>query len=122
MATREFERSSWQGLFSEMSKLRRGSQVDVEVISELGDQPAVTHGSLFGITADLDGHDRIMVMTGEAPEDNAEHAIMDPRRVSLRMDDDGFGDTLEIEDAEQRKILIRFHPPLELPGPAGRAR
>jgi len=111
MAIRKLERKEWRPYFEGLSKLFGAKLAEVEVASlKLGDQAETKWVPLLGIT--YDPHDDVV----DVALDGVDHLIEKPRAIYV---DNGGAEmlSLEIDDAEGVKHIVKLKEPLELPPP-----
>jgi hypothetical protein len=111
MATRGIDRSQWKEFCNQFSRSHRGWLVSVEAFgSEFGAQVGARSLPFEGITAEQtgDGGWRIELMAGYKPTDHVSHRIDQPVKLWLSTLDETDSEVLEIESADQQRILVRF--------------
>ena len=111
MITREIPREEWAAFFDSFSRRHEGWRVTLEVLGpDIGAQKEARELPLGGITAELNGKDRIDVMVGERADDHITHSISQPTHVRLEETDGGVHQALEIESSGAPTVLLRFLP------------
>jgi hypothetical protein len=109
MAIRKLERKEWHPYFNKLSKLLGAKVAEVDVASlKTGAQAETKWVPLLGIT--YDSHDDVV----DVALDGVDHLIEKPRTIYV----DNTGATmvsLEIDDAEGVKHIVKLKEPLELP-------
>jgi hypothetical protein len=112
MATRNLDRSEWQGFFDGLSRLLEGKQADIRVESlAIGSQMATKWLRLLGIT--YDPKDDLL----EVALEGVDHMIRKPQRISAEVGTEGLR-SLEIVDSDAVRQLVELREPLMLPAPA----
>jgi hypothetical protein len=112
MATRNLDRSEWQGFFDGLSRLLEGKQADIRVESlALGSQIAVKWLPLLGIT--YDPKDDLL----EVALEGVDHMIRKPQQIFAEVGTGGL-QNLEIVDGDNVRQVVELREPLMLPAPA----
>jgi hypothetical protein len=115
--TDEIPRDAWRRYFDDLSKRLVTVEATVEVDGrDLGAQIAVERLLLEGIT--YDDRDDALVIAFDVPggdPDAYEHVIEAPQRIFVATGD-SLDVTIDVEDAEQHKTIVRLEPPPALPG------
>ena len=110
MSTREVTRNEWPSFFETFSKQHEGWLATLEIIGdEVGDQPEAVELRFEGISLNSDAEPESLILNfGNSPEDHISHWIERPQHVWLKETAEGVQDSLEIEEDENQKTLIRF--------------
>ncbi len=108
MPTREIPREQWRSFLDDFSRKHQGQKATVEVLGQnQGDQHEADDLTFVGISADEKaGENVIAVMVGDQPDRHEQRLINKPARVRVR--DEGQKASLEIEEADGPKTLVRF--------------
>ena len=113
MAPKKLEKGQWQEFFDRVSKVLEGKQAEIEIASlSLGDQVQAKWLPLLGLVY---GHKDDLV---EVALEGLDHMIRKPRAIYVDIGEGGLA-TIEIEDGEGSKQLIRLRDPLMLPPARG---
>ena len=110
--TREIPRDGWAEYLSLLSSIERDHWVRIEADSlDLGEQTMVSRQPLVEIALEEKGSDRgsIEVTVGR-PGAEMTHRIHKPDKLYAEESESGELECLDIEDAENGKILIYFEP------------
>ena len=111
MEIRKLERNEWRPYFEALSKLLGAKVAEVDVASlNFGAQTETTWVPLLGIS--YDPHDDVV----DVALDGVDHLIERPRSIFV---DNGGAEflSLEIDDAQGVKHIVKLKEPLELPSP-----
>ncbi len=108
MPTREIPRDQWTSFLDDFSREHRGQKATVEVLGQgQGDQHEANRLTFVGISADEKaGENVIAVMVGDKPDRHEQRLINKPTRLRVR--DEGQDDSIEIEQRDGPKTLVRF--------------
>lgn len=115
MSTQEIPQNEWMGFLDKFSRQYEGWLASVEVMAtDIGAQLEVEDLPLEGITvASTENEpDAIAINLGKTPEDHVTHTITEPTHVWLEQVSEGASAALEIESADDVKVLLRFRAPL----------
>src|ERR1700694_2709014 len=113
MAAKKLEKGEWQEFLDRVSKVLEGKQAEIEVASlSLGDQVQAKWLPLLGLVYD---HKDDLV---EVALEGLDHMIRKPRAIYVDVGLERLA-TIEIEDGEGTKQIIRLRDPLMLPPPRG---
>jgi hypothetical protein len=120
--TQEIPREAWRPYFDEFSKVVGTVQATVEVIGDdIGAQVEAERLVLTGIT--YDDRDDVVVIGLDAPSgppEDAERMIDHPQRIMVATGETpALEMTIDIEDADRHKTIVRFERPPALPQHAG---
>ena len=108
--TIEIPRQTWAVYFDNLNKRALSEPVRLEVENrDIGDQEMTRRLPLVGIDLETKGSEAgdIEITVGDERGEFT-HAIDNPTRVYLKVDDDGNIDCLEVEDQDNGKTLIFF--------------
>lgn len=108
--TIEIPRQTWAVYFDNLNKRALSEPVRLEVENrDIGDQEMTRRLPLVGIDLETKGSEAgdIEVTVGDERQEFT-HAIDNPTRVYLKVDDDGNIDCMEIEDQGDGKTLVFF--------------
>jgi Family of unknown function (DUF5335) len=110
---REIPRGEWLSFLDGFSRQHEGWLVTLE-IPEVQDRSGVEAKDLklVGITPEhSEGHDRISIALGKAPDDHLTHFVSDPVRVLTLETTSGEHAGLQIEAADGSRTAVRFRGP-----------
>jgi hypothetical protein len=112
MQTREIPREEWRSFFEAFSRTHEGWRVTVEALGDdIGDQVEAAGIPLGEITAEDEPDGRCVINLilggGERPSP-VTHIIDDARRVFVEETEDGVDVSVEIEEADSAKLLVRL--------------
>lgn len=111
--SREIPRGEWLSFLDSFSRQHEGWLVSMEV-AEGQDMSGLEAKDLKfeGVTPEhSEGHDRISIALGQAPDDHLTHFVSDPVRVLFLEGKGGGHMGLQIEAADGSRTLIRFRGP-----------
>jgi hypothetical protein len=116
--TQEIPREAWRPYFDELSKVVGTVEATIEVIGdEIGAQVEAERLVLTGIT--YDDRDDVVVIGLDAPSglpEDAERMIDHPQRIMVATAErPPLEMTIDIEDAERHKTIVRLERPPALP-------
>ena len=114
MSTREVTREEWTRFFDTFSKQHEGWLANLEILGdEVGAQTEAVELPFEGISFNAeDKGESLIINLGRTAEDHVSHTVERPRHVWLRETAEGAHDSLEIEQAGNQKILLRFRSPM----------
>jgi hypothetical protein len=106
----EIPRGEWLSFLDGFSRQHEGWLVTLEVPEGQGGSGVEAENlKLEGVTPEhSEGHDRISIALGKAPDDHLTHFVSDPVRVSFLETKDGRHIGLQIEAAEGGRTVLRF--------------
>ena len=104
----------WKEFFDELSRAKLDWETQVQVLSdETGAQVLSAGLPLVGITFDTkDDEKKIEIIVGSGTENHQTHNIFNPKFVAFEDAEGKTESTLDIEDADGTKTLIKFTQPL----------
>lgn len=111
--SQEIPRGEWLSFLDSFSRQHEGWLATVEVAEGEGGSGVEAENLKFeGATPEhSEGHDRISIALGKAPDDHLTHFISDPVRVVF-LETKGSGHVgLQIEAADGGRTLVRFRGP-----------
>jgi hypothetical protein len=110
---REIPHGEWLSFLDSFSRQHEGWLVRMEVAEGQGSSGLQAKDLKFeGATPEhSEGHDRISIALGQAPDDHLTHFINDPLRVVFVEGRGGGQMGLQIEAADGSRTLIRFRGP-----------
>lgn len=110
---REIPRGEWLSFLDGFSRQHEGWLVTLEIPEEQGRSEVEAKGlKLEGITPEhSEGHDRISIALGKAPDDHLTHFVSDPKRLIFMEEEDGGHTVLQIEAAGGSRTVVRFRGP-----------
>jgi hypothetical protein len=110
----EVTRDYWTDFFEILSERRLESRTRIEILKQdMGDQVLSDGLPLNGITVEFNGErTAIDITVGSSPDSHQTHNIKNPSRIAFLSNSDGYGDVLDIEEADGTKTLITFIDPL----------
>ncbi len=112
MATRKLEKTDWKPYFDQVSKALGAKLAEVEVASlDIGDQVEGEWIPFLGIA--YDPKDDLVEVTLEG----LDHMVRRPQAVYVEEAPGEGLRSLEIEDGDGRKHILRLKTPLALPAP-----
>jgi len=111
--TLNIPKTAWKDFFDDLSKRRFEWKTDVEVLNEdIGDQLLSEGLPLNGITAEEEnGVMTIEILVGEGTDKHQTHNVANPARVAFYAKEGEHGGTLEIEEENGTKTLVRISEP-----------
>lgn len=115
MSTREVPHSEWTSFFDTFSKQHEGWLASLQVFGEdFGAQQEALELPFGGISFNAEGVEpqSLIISFGKDPEDHVSHTVERPRHVWLRETVEGAHDSLEIEEEDNNKTLLRFRSPV----------
>lgn len=109
MSLRTLEKPEWKAYFDHLSKNLIGERAEVEIAGlALGDRIEARWIPLFGITYESKGDVLEIAMQG------LDHLIHRPRDIVVTDSPEGL-ESMEINDAEGRKQIVKLMKPLRYP-------
>jgi len=115
--TDELQRDRWRTYFDDVSRGLETTQATVEIdAANLGAQVQAEGLLLSGIS--YDDRDDVLVI-GLSPggaSESLEHLVSSPQRIRVEPADAIPPSTIEVEDAEGERTLVRLQPAPALPG------
>jgi len=110
---REIPRGEWLSFLDGFSRKHEGWLVTLEVPEVQGRSGVEAENlKLEGITPEhSEGHDRISIALGKAPDDHLTHFVSDPVRVLTLETLSGAHAGLQIEAADGSRTAVRFRGP-----------
>ncbi|PWT94446.1 MAG: hypothetical protein C5B55_02715 [Blastocatellia bacterium] len=115
LPTQQIPRTQWTSFFDSFSRQHEGWIASLEVFStDLGAQQEADELPFEGISVDTtnDELQAVVISIGKPPVEHVTHTINQPKRVWLQRTSDGADESLEIEAADNSKILLRFRSPV----------
>jgi hypothetical protein len=114
--TNELPRDDWRVYFDELSRGLTTTQATVEIDGpELGAQVQAEGLVLSGISYD-DRDDVLVVgLSPGGPAESLQHLISNPQRIWVESSEGLLPSTIEIEDAEGQRTLVRLQAAPALP-------
>lgn len=114
--TNELPRDRWRVYFDDLSRGLETMQATVEIDGpDLGAQVQAEGLVLSGISYD-DRDDVLVVgLSPGGPAESLEHLVSNPQRIRVESSDDVLPSTIEVEDAEGERTLVRLQPAPALP-------
>jgi hypothetical protein len=114
--TNELPRDGWRVYFDDLSRTLVTTQTTVEIEGpDLGAQVQAEGLLLSGIS--YDDRDDILVvdLSPGGPAEPLEHLVSSPQRIRVEASDGILPSTIEVEDAEGQRTLVRLQPAPALP-------
>jgi len=110
---REIPRGEWLSFLDRFSRQHEGWLVTLEVPEVQGRSGVEAENlKLEGITPEhSEGHDRISIALGKAPDDHLTHFVSDPVHVLSLETTSGEHGGLQIEAADGSRTVVRFRGP-----------
>lgn len=104
----------WKEFFDELSRAKLDWETTVQVLSdETGAQVLSAGLPLVGLTLDEKaGERKIEIIVGSGTENHQTHNIYNPKFVAFEDIEGKSESTLDIEDADATKTLVKFTQPL----------
>jgi len=114
--TEELTRDRWRAYFDDLSRTLATTQATVEIEgADLGAQVQAEGLLLSGITYD-DRDDLLVVgLSPGGPTESLEHLVSAPQRIWVESCQGIAPSTIEVEDAEGQRTLVRLQPAPALP-------
>ena len=114
MSTIEVTRNDWTSFFDTFSKQHEGWLASLEVLGDqIGAQHEVIELPLEGISVNAEEDPESLIISfGKTPEDHVTHTVQRPRHVWVNQTVEGAHESLEIEEEDNRKTLLRFRSPV----------
>jgi hypothetical protein len=115
MPTQEIAREEWPTFLERFSRQHEGWLASLEVLSnDIGAQFEVRDLPFAGVTvASKENSPKTMAISlGKSAEDHVTHTITEPRHVWLEQTSEGANAGLEVESADEVKVLLRFRSPV----------
>lgn len=114
MISKEVKRNEWPGFFDSFSKQHEGWLATLEVHEDDVDAQAEAVELPFeGISLDEKGRSESLVINlGRTAVDHVSYTVEQPDHVWLTKTAEGADDSLEIEQPDERKTLLRFRSPM----------
>lgn len=112
-SSREIPRGEWLSFLDSFSRQHQGWLVTLQVPEGQGRSGVEAENlKLEGITPEhSEGHDRISIALGQAPDDHLTHFVADPKRLLFLETSSGGHLGLQIEAADGSRTLVRFRGP-----------
>lgn len=109
----EIPRGEWLSFLDGFSRQHEGWLVTLEVPEGQGRSGVEAENlKLEGVTPEhSEGHDRISIALGKAPDDHLTHFVSDPIRVVFLETKTGEHAGLQIEAADGSRTVVRFRGP-----------
>lgn len=109
----EIPRGEWLSFLDSFSRQHEGWLVTLEVPEGQGRSGVEAQNLKFeGVTPEhSEGHDRISIALGKAPDDHLTHFVSDPKRLLFLQAKSGGHVGLRIESADGGLTVIRFRGP-----------
>jgi Family of unknown function (DUF5335) len=114
--TSEIARESWREYFDDLSRGLATTRATVEIEGgEVGAQVEAEGLILTGIS--YDDRDDVLVigLSPGGPGETLEHLVSGPRRILVESSDAIVPDSVDVEDAEGARTLLRLRPAPALP-------
>jgi hypothetical protein len=114
--TNELPRDRWRIYFDDLSRGLATTQATVEIDGpDLGAQLQAEGLVLLGIT--YDDRDDILVigLSPGGPTESLEHLVSGPQRILVESSDTILPSTIEVEDADGERTLVRLQAAPTLP-------
>jgi hypothetical protein len=114
--TIELPSEGWRTYFDELSRGLATTQATIEIDGpDLGAQVQAEGLVLSGIS--FDDRDDVLVigLSPGGPAESLEHLVSSPQRISVESSDDILPSTIEVEDAEGQRTLVRLQAAPALP-------
>ena len=109
MRTADIPRDTWTKTLDEFSRLHAGWLVSLDVLdSTTGAQPEVVDLPLLGVSGGRADDSAITISAGRSWAEHISHTIHAPTRVQLERREDGADIALQIESADDAKVILRF--------------
>jgi hypothetical protein len=112
MQTREIPREEWRSFFEAFSRMHEGWPVTVEALGDdIGVQVEAAAIPLGEVTAENEPDGRCvinLILGGAETPSPVTHIIDDARRVFVEETEDGMDVSLEIEESDGAKTLVRL--------------
>ena len=112
MQTREIPRAEWRSFFEAFSRMHERWPVTVEALGDdIGSQVEATAIPLGEVTAEDEPDGRCvinLILGGSEAPSPVTHIIDDARRVFVEETEEGVDVSLEIEEADGVKTLVRL--------------
>ncbi len=114
--TNELARDGWRVYFDELSRTLATTRATVEIDApNLGAQIQAEGLVLSGISYD-DRDDVLVVgLSPGGPAESLEHFVSNPQRILVESSQGILPSTIEVEDAEGQRTLVRLEPAPALP-------
>lgn len=114
MSTIEVTRDDWTSFFDTFSRQHEGWFASLEVLGDdVGAQREVDELPLEGISVNAgENAESLIISFGKTPEDHVTHTVERPRHVWVNQTVEGAHESLEIEEEDNQKILLRFRSPI----------
>ena len=114
MSTIEVTRNDWTSFFDTFSKQHEGWLASLEVFGDqIGAQHEVNELPLEGISVNAEEDPESLIISfGKTPEDHVTHTVQRPRHVWVNQTVEGAHESLEIEQEDNQKTLLRFRSPV----------
>jgi Family of unknown function (DUF5335) len=114
MNTIEVTRNDWTSFFDIFSKQHEGWLASLEVLGDqIGAQHEVVELPLEGISVNAEEDPESLIISfGKTPEDHVTHTVERPRHVWINQTIEGADESLEIEEEDNQKTLLRFRSPI----------
>jgi hypothetical protein len=114
MSTIEVTRNDWTSFFDTFSKQHEGWLASLEVLGDqIGAQHEVIELPLEGISVNAEEDPESLIISfGKTPEDHVTHTVQRPRHVWVNQTVEGAHESLEIEQEDNQKTLLRFRSPV----------
>jgi hypothetical protein len=114
MNTMEITRNDWTSFFDTFSKQHEGWLASLEVLGDqIGAQHEVVELPLEGISVNAEKDPESLIISfGKTPEDHVTHTVKRPRHVWVNQTVEGAHESLEIEEEDNQKTLLRFRSPI----------
>jgi Family of unknown function (DUF5335) len=114
MISKEVRRSEWPSFFDTFSKQHEGWLATLEIFAgDLGAQTEAVELPFAGISLNAKARPESLVINfGRTAVDHVSYTVEQPNHIRLTQTADGADDSLEIEQQEKRKTLLRFRSPM----------
>lgn len=115
MERREIPPSEWRSFFDVFSRQHEGWLATLEFFGQgIGTQAEPGELPLKSVTLTpvVGKSEAITLNLGKIPNDHVKHTVIEPTHVWLVQTPEGANAALEIESADETKILLRFRSPV----------
>lgn len=108
--TQIIKRENWKEFFDALSREKLDSETSVQILSAENGAQFLSEGLPFvGLTFDEKGSEnKIELIVGNGTENHQTHNIYNPKMVAFEENEGKPGGTLDIEDEEGTKTLVKF--------------
>jgi hypothetical protein len=114
--TDELPRDGWRAYFDDLSRRLATTRASVEIDApELGAQVQAEDLVLSGISYDDRDDVFVVDLSPGGPAESLEHLVSSPQRIWVKSSADLLPSTIELEDADGQRTLVRLQPAPALP-------